>query len=811
MQAVVQYIFAGLAIGGIYALVALGFHIMWSAARAVNFAHGDTLMLGAVLAIMGLDAGLPFPVAVALSLLASCIFGVLVERFAVRPFAKTATSIGWMLTTIAVGIMLEALVTMRFGGFSRALPSPGVAHAISIFGAGVYPQELLIPAVALVLMFGFGWMQRNTLIGRAMQAVSFDRTAAGLMGINVNAISAFSFALAAALGGAAGILVAPVTQASATMGLVLGLKGFAVAIIGGITSAPGVVIAGLGFGVLEKFVEGYISTSAREIIGFSVTILVLLIFPQGPVRQARGVQGMSARATTIGFSLLALFLAVVPLTAANEYSLRLFMIFLIYAIVSVGLNVLVGLAGLVSLGQAGLFAVGSYAAAILSKRYGFDLVASGAAAILVASAFGALLAYPTVRVRGVYLAVITIAFGLIIENVAIEFPGLTGGTTGISGIPKPSAFGLPLKGMRYYWVLAVVLFVATWSSTTSSVRSTAGPCWQCRRAKQRRAALVSMQRQCRTFAFVLSAATAGLAGALYAFLNSYISPDIFTFSDSVRFLLMVIFGGAGTTTGSLLGALILTYLPEYLQQFQYWQTFAYGLLLALVMYVLPLGVFGTIVAAVRRFRPQNRSADVTGAPGVEDAVRDAKAGAARGGALAANGLTVKFDGLVALNDVTLAVRPAAIHALIGPNGAGKSTFVNTVTGFYRPNAGRFEIDGLRAQRPPALRHRPRGTRPDLSEHRAVRRPERHRKRDGRVSAPSRLQRLRCSRTHAAASVPRRSDAARPRSAFWRLSISRTMRKKKRAFCRSACSAGSKSRAPSPPRRACCFWMSRPRV
>jgi branched-chain amino acid transport system permease protein len=130
-------------------------------------------------------------------------------------------------------------------------------------------------------MFAFGWVRRRTLIGRAMQAVSFDRNAAALMGINVNAIFAFSFGLAAALGGAAGILVAPVTQASATMGLILGLKGFAVAIIGGITSAPGVVIAGLGFGILEKFVEGYISTAAREIIGFSVTILVLLIFPQG--------------------------------------------------------------------------------------------------------------------------------------------------------------------------------------------------------------------------------------------------------------------------------------------------------------------------------------------------------------------------------------------------------------------------------------------------------------------------------------------------------------------------------------------------
>ena len=142
MQAVVQYVLSGLAIGGIYALVALGFHIMWSAARAVNFAHGDTLMLGAVFTIMGMDAGLPLPASAVLAVAASCLFGVLLERFAVRPFAKTAASIGWMLTTIAVGIMLEALVTMRFGGFSRALPSPGVTHAVSILGAGVYTMPI---------------------------------------------------------------------------------------------------------------------------------------------------------------------------------------------------------------------------------------------------------------------------------------------------------------------------------------------------------------------------------------------------------------------------------------------------------------------------------------------------------------------------------------------------------------------------------------------------------------------------------------------------------------------------------------------
>lgn len=278
---VLQYILSGLAIGGVYALVALGFHVMWAAAKAVNFAHGDTLMLGAVLAILGLDAGLPLPVACLLSVIVAAVFGLLLERFAVRPFNRSADAIGWMLTTIAVGIMLEALVTMRFGGFSRPLPSPGVQRSISILGAGVYPQELLIPAVAVAAMLGLRLLQRRTLIGRAMQAVAFNRQAAALMGINVNAVVALSFSLAAFLGGAAGILVAPVTQASSTMGLLLGLKGFAVAIIGGITSAPGVVLAGLGFGVVEKFVEGYISTAARDIVGFSLMILVLLAFPQG--------------------------------------------------------------------------------------------------------------------------------------------------------------------------------------------------------------------------------------------------------------------------------------------------------------------------------------------------------------------------------------------------------------------------------------------------------------------------------------------------------------------------------------------------
>jgi branched-chain amino acid transport system permease protein len=277
----IQYILSGLAIGGIYALVALGFHIMWSAAKAVNFAHGDTLMLGAVIAVIGVDQGLPLPLACLLGIAAGGIFGILLERFAVRPFVGATTSVGWMLTTLAVGVMTEALATLQFGGFSRPLPSPGVAGAVRILGAGVYPQELFIPVFAVVVVVGLKLLQRHTLVGRAMQAVAHNKQAAALMGINVNRITALSFGLASLFGAAAGILVAPVIQVSASMGAILGLKGFAVAIIGGITSAPGVVIAGFAFGVMEKFVEGYISTAAREIVGFSVMVLVLLVFPQG--------------------------------------------------------------------------------------------------------------------------------------------------------------------------------------------------------------------------------------------------------------------------------------------------------------------------------------------------------------------------------------------------------------------------------------------------------------------------------------------------------------------------------------------------
>ena len=399
------------------------------------------------------------------------------------------------------------------------------------------------------------------------------------------------------------------------------------------------------------------------------------------------------RLTLLAFALFAILLALVPAVADNEYELRLFMLFLIYGVIAAGLNVLVGLTGLVSLGQAGLFALGAYTSSILATRLGFDMISSTICAALVTGGFGVLLAWPSVRVRGVYLAVVTIAFGIIVENVAIEWQSLTGGTTGLSSIPRPNLFGERISGYGFYGVLAVSLFIAVVVGHNLKNSSYGRAMLAVAQSETAARSLGVNATAIRTLAFVIAAVTAGVAGSYYAFLNSYISPDIFTFQDSVRFLLMVILGGAGTTFGPVIGALILTYLPEYLQDFQLWQKFAYGALLVAVMFVPPKGVLGSLSGIAARFLPkQAATAGDASIPAADYLARNRGEAAAE---LVATDMTVRFGGLTALNKGSLRVKAGEVHALIGPNGAGKSTFVNAISGFYTPAEGYCELDGVR--------------------------------------------------------------------------------------------------------------------
>ena len=278
---IVQLVFSGLALGSMYALVALGYNITYATSRTVNFAQGQSVMVGAVVAYaLYVGAGWPFVPSVLATLLALAALGVLVERVAVRPFLASA-SIAWLLATIALGVIAENVAMLTFGKDARAFPSSLAQRAVTVLGAGVYPHELLVPVVGVALMVLVELAFRRTLAGRALRAVAFDHDAARLMGIDVTRTISAAYALSSVLAGVAGILLAPLLNVSATMGTTLGLKGFAVAIIGGIESARGIVLAGVLYGIVEAIVAGYLGTGVREILGFALVVLVLLARPWG--------------------------------------------------------------------------------------------------------------------------------------------------------------------------------------------------------------------------------------------------------------------------------------------------------------------------------------------------------------------------------------------------------------------------------------------------------------------------------------------------------------------------------------------------
>jgi branched-chain amino acid transport system permease protein len=276
-----QLVFTGLALGSMYALIALGYNITYATSRTVNFSQGQSVMVGAVVAyVLHVTLGWPLAAAVTTTLAVLAALGVIVERVAVRPFLRTS-SIAWLLSTIAFGIIAENVAMIAFGKDARAFPSPLAQRPWTVLGAGVYPHELLVPLAGLAIAGLVEVAFRCTLAGKALRAVAHSHDAAGLMGIDVDRTITAAYALSSLLAGAAGILLAPLLNVSATMGTTIGLKGFAVAIIGGVDSARGIVVAGFLYGVLESIVAGYLGTGVREIVGFAVVILVLLVRPSG--------------------------------------------------------------------------------------------------------------------------------------------------------------------------------------------------------------------------------------------------------------------------------------------------------------------------------------------------------------------------------------------------------------------------------------------------------------------------------------------------------------------------------------------------
>ncbi len=452
------------------------------------------------------------------------------------------------------------------------------------------------------------------------------------------------------------------------------------------------------------------------------------------------------RSTLIAAGVGLAVLAAAPFFTHNPYYIHMIGTIMIYAILLYGLDIVVGYTGQVSLGHAGLFGVGSYTTGVLFMKLGAPLWVIIPSSIVVTAGFGALLALPALRVTGPYLAMVTLAFGTIIQILINEMDWLTEGPLGLK-VPKPSLFGMQLTENGFYWMV-LALMTASLVVVDRILKSQVGRAFEALRGSPVASDCMGVSvYQYKVYAFVISAGFAGLAGSLYAYSEQYISPNTYNFELTVLFLLAVIMGGRKTRSGALLGAAIIVILPKllddlemfrtvaatlavlmtigavvgvarkmttpkamvipvvgtialavfsfWLQSITDWRLSIFGLMILFVVYYLQDGIVGFVRNLFTRkgavehhdFRVIDRSKDAI--------MQAANTGHIEAGhdLLTAKGVLMQFGGLKAINNVDLHVKRGTIHGLIGPNGSGKSTMMNVLTGIYVPTAGSIDFAG----------------------------------------------------------------------------------------------------------------------
>lgn len=391
-------------------------------------------------------------------------------------------------------------------------------------------------------------------------------------------------------------------------------------------------------------------------------------------------------------SILAIALAVVvPALLDNEFYLKIIFTAGMYYIAAAGLNVLVGWSGQKSLGHAGLFAAGAYTAALLTAQAGWNPWLALLASAVVAALFGLLIAFPSLRVKGPSLAMVTIGFGIVVEKIVTEWQEPFGGQAGIYGVVPPSVGGQMLGIREWAWLILAFAFI-THFLITNLLHGKYGRAMLAVQASEVAAQSVGVHvHRFKVLAFVISAVTCGLAGAFMAQQNQYINSDFINFRLSIFLLLIVLFGGP-SVWGPVLGAIVLTLLDAFLARWPELQHFTYGALLLFALYAMPQGLAGALHKGMRRLGMVASLAPI-------DAPKEAwkcKYAVQRNPdavMLEAQGLYKAYGGVIPTHNVSLTLRPGHIHSLIGPNGAGKTTLLNILSGIVQPDQGTVKLFG----------------------------------------------------------------------------------------------------------------------
>jgi len=399
------------------------------------------------------------------------------------------------------------------------------------------------------------------------------------------------------------------------------------------------------------------------------------------------------RAHLLGLAFVVAVIVLLPFSTDNGFYLKVMFLVGVNYLAGSGLNVLVGITGQKSLGHAGLFAVGAYAVALLTTRAGWNPWVAFAASGVISGIFGVIIALPALRVKGPALAMVTIAFGIVIEKIVSEWQGVFGGQAGIYGVVPPSLFGgVRLGPKEWVWFVGFLAILAH-LSIRALVNGKYGRAFRAVNTAEVAAESVGVSvYRFKVLAFVVSAVTCGLAGALIAQQNQYISSDFITFGLSIFFLLIVLFGGS-SIYGPLLGALVLTLLDAFLARWPHLQHFTYGALLLFALYVMPDGLSGMVRNTSRKLLPSWFAPAALARETSAWRLRADEVAAADLPLLKTENLYKAYGGVIPTNHVSISIKSGHIHSLIGPNGAGKTTLLNILSGVTEPDSGTVEFNG----------------------------------------------------------------------------------------------------------------------
>jgi branched-chain amino acid transport system permease protein len=611
VSTILQIVIGGLLQGGVFAIAALGFSLVFRVTNVVNLAQGAFCVLGAMgMYYFQVSLGWPILPAASAAVASATAFSLLVGAFTFVPAVSRLPPSSALVLTAGLLTFFVGVTLLVWGNQPYALPSFSGEVPLVIGDLRVPSQAIWLVSISTIIIVGLWLLLQKTVLGRALRACAENPAAARLMGINVPRMILLSFGLAAIIGSIGGVLVAPLMSLQFDSGQFFTISGFIAVAIGGMGSFIGSIVGGILLGIAEQFAAYYVSSLFANTLALVLLLGVLVmrpagLFPSGPPRRTdvreegrihRGLIRLPAGRQFAFATVLLSALALIPALPTPSGLLESLVISLILYIAVLGLDVLMGYAGQVSLGHAGFMAVGAYCAAILATSYGWPPVTAIAAAIILGVLCAFLLALATGRLRGHYLALATLTFGLLIDSLAVGMVDLTGGPSGLVGIPSfqvgAFAFDTPVRMYYFALILAAVLVLAL----EGGMRMSFGRALKSVRSDQLAAAALGVNvSRIKIVALCISAALASLSGSLYAFSFHFLSPEMVETTRSFEMIAMLVLGGEGTLIGALFGSLVLTLLPTLVQDLAVFKTAVEGAILVIMFLVMPEGLFGRIV------------------------------------------------------------------------------------------------------------------------------------------------------------------------------------------------------------------------